>query len=346
MVDRIGPNRIKRVPWSLAKVLSIVIVSSVSLLGWRTALTMKYLSWALLLQEDYSAADGGHPDQPTKSCKSEKGVSGFIPQRVVSEIAINFTQANPLTRQGKNPDVFGALLLEVMRAAANESNYMLTFQIGGNDGKSNDPFYDMTRGLVSLDSWFPVVTEPVPSNFENLAQIYETHKTTKSLPCPHLLNQAIKYNTSTTETDGRCSFCTFDFEVEACKDKPDWMKYQIGALSCPIERNRKQCFKVVQLPCGTIGAALDQVGVDSGDLAVLQIDVEGFETPILEGFFSETAREHYPPIIHFELRILMERRQADPLLKLLRNHGYGVRYKQGANDALALLGAEDFIVKK
>lgn len=63
----------------------------------------------------------------------------------------------------------------IYKSAIEKNRTLLTLQIGGMDGVSNDPMHEIFKEL-NLSNWFPVVVEPVPTNFNQLKQNYADTK--------------------------------------------------------------------------------------------------------------------------------------------------------------------------
>jgi hypothetical protein len=59
-------------------------------------------------------------------------------------------------------------------------------------------------------------------------------------------------------------------------------------MECGREVN-KECFVRSEFLCGRIAEAMESVHVHPSRVAVLQIDMEGFERQTLEGFFDEIS---------------------------------------------------------
>lgn len=270
-------------------------------------------------------------------------MSQQLVQRVVNdELGYNNNETNE-----KNVNkVFKNVVSKLIGFAKDRNKKVVTFQIGGMDGKTNDPFYKMTEKTIDLKAWIPVVIEPVDMNFQTLKITYENHATSKELGCFFLLNRAISYASlkgvgnvdKKQKKNGMCKFCTFDHDKLECQGKPEWVQYQLGTLTLCNQRLQNPCFKMEPRPCSTIGTALTDIGLSAKDVAVLQLDVEGAEMEILEGYLSEILPSNYPPIIHFEAKILKESLGMDKqTFEMLRSHGYHIRYKSGDADALAIL---------
>ncbi len=83
-------------------------------------------------------------------------------------------------------------------------------------------------------------------------------------------------------------------------------------------------------------------GLSSGHAVVLQMDVEGFENQMINGYLDEIPPEHYPAVINFESRVLKKRGQLDAVFDKLREKGYGIHEKRV--DTLALWGAQGLLL--
>ena len=216
----------------------------------------------------------------------------------------------------KQFDRIGQLLLEEATA---QNKLLVTVQIGGMDGSSNDPMYEMfvkqprrppQQPSPSLQHWMPVVVEPVPQNFRALQQTYREIAQQHGLQCPLLAQQAISYEASQKQ----CTFCHFnvsDNALEICNSRPDWQRYQLGTLDCDYSRRYyrpdifEQCIIQDQLQCGTIVSLLDQWQIPADTIAILQVDIEGYEYMLLTGLIHELLDDAaLPPVIHFEHKVM------------------------------------------
>ena len=127
------------------------------------------------------------------------------------------------------------------------------------------------------------------------------------------------------------------------------MKLQIGTLDCDHSRrfhgeNFDLCILQDPLPCNSLATLLAENFVPSEDIAMLQIDIEGYEYILLDGLFKETPHKSLPPVIHFEHKVMKEQDERHPLVnrtsrldstkELLRSRGYQF-YDEG-EDYLAL----------
>jgi hypothetical protein len=249
---------------------------------------------------------------------------------------------NATIESGKKPR-FPPILQKLLEYASEHDQYFVTVQIGGMDGKTGDPLYRMTELYrKSLKYWVPIVLEPVSANFVKLHATYATHQEQRGLLCPLLLNSLISYaNVDDAAATDTCDFCHFDNESEdpACHDMPNWKKSEIGSMDCSRNVVEKgACFTKSQLECGTIKQSTPSFL--SANLMVLQVDVEGFEQQVLEGFLQERVEASLPlpPVIHFESRILRTRHTLEPLNQLLRSYGYSLHEKRV--DTLCILGYE------
>jgi hypothetical protein len=238
---------------------------------------------------------------------------------------------------------FIPLLGSLLQAALDQEQFLVTLQLGGMDGRNGDPFYKMTEiHKGNLKHWLPIVIEPVPTNFEKLVETYQEHQSRRQMPCASLLNQLINYDASNQVSQDSCAFCHFNDQSTdpSCHDMASWQKTEIGSMECDRLSTKDslfaKCFTQSTFECGTIQQAIQKISKFDGDshVMVLQIDVEGFETQVLEGYFNETT--HRPPVVNFENKVLRGRGQLDKLHTFLKNQGYTIHEKR--IDTLALLG--------
>lgn len=248
---------------------------------------------------------------------------------------------------------------------------LLTVQVGAMDGKSNDPMYEMfvadsaqqhVRAMESspfsnLRNWLPVLIEPVPANYEALVKTYMEISKTKGLACAVPINAVVSYDHShdeddsssnqqkTTRTTTTCPFCRVNTAKGApkeCTTIPDWAKFQIGTLDCAHSRkffgkDFDLCILQDPLPCSSITNLLLQQSLSSDNIAILQIDIEGYEYRVFEGLFlGELPEYSLPPVIHFEHKVMKEQDEARLTMvkKLIQSKGYEL-HQQG-EDYLAV----------
>ncbi|WP_291843778.1 FkbM family methyltransferase [Maricaulis sp.] len=81
-----------------------------------------------------------------------------------------------------------------------------------------------------------------------------------------------------------------------------------------------------------LGAALTEAGTDRVD--VMKMDIEGFEEPVLNGFFAESPRSLWPTMILLETR--HEAAITDGAAGLCLEHGYTVAQQMRQNAVLVL----------
>ena len=225
---------------------------------------------------------------------------------------------------------FASIGQNLLHHAIQRNETLLTVQVGAMDGVSNDPMYKMFvqekpiqyvsswRSFASLNNWLPVMIEPVPINYEALIETYADIATERGLGCAVPIHAAVSYDATKTS----CPFCrvnTSDNAPDVCKSMPDWKRLQLGTLDC---EESKHYFKkrfdlcVVQdpVPCTSIVNLLRERNISNTDnIAILQVDIEGYEYILLEGFFKEIADESLPPIIHFEHKTMMHWDKKRPL---------------------------------
>ena len=265
---------------------------------------------------------------------------GFLSQQSARVALKQFVDAR--TKEKGKPRFVPSLNV-LMEEARRQNRSMVTVQLGGMDGKTGDPMYRFSEFQSDISNWIPVVMEPVPDNFDKLVETYESHvhrpQSARGMTCPHVLHQMANYDASLQDPpdSGTCPFCHFDYDREECKDWSDHMKKETGSMECDSAAKRK-CFKASPFVCTTIREALHGVGLTPRDVVALQMDVEGYEKMMIEGYFGEIGEDELPPIINFESKVLRGRGQLEDVERLLKEKGYGVHLKHV--DALAILGAQ------
>jgi hypothetical protein len=195
-----------------------------------------------------------------------------------------------------------------------------------------------------LNHWPPVIVEPVPANFDALTETYSDVISTRKLKCRVLSNWAVSYS-----GDSKCKFCHFDVSETAhpdCNKREKWARKQLGTLDCDYSRvffgaDFDKCIIQDEIPCGTIAELLrDKQLPDDAPIAMLQIDVEGYEHVIIPSLFDELPESALPPVIHFEHKVMRAKdelngtKRAIEINKLLRLHGY-ILFDEG-DDMLAI----------
>ena len=253
----------------------------------------------------------------------------FIPESLRSrEVASSAYQILPLPEihsvvdgflRGMNKD-FIELSRLLYKSALEKNRILLTLQIGGMDGVSNDPMhkifvYQDSSKHFNLSSWFPVVVEPVPTNFDQLKKNYALIQARGGLP-----GTAISQFAVTAERDQKtCEFCHWNdtSTLDRCVEAPDWIKLQLGTLDCAhLEKlvgieSSLLCIVHDPLPCGTVLELFSRIGFQMKEsegikvpIGILQIDVEGYEVFILQSLMNEILDEEYLPlVIHFEKKL-------------------------------------------
>ncbi len=253
------------------------------------------------------------------------------------------------------------------KSALEKNQILLTLQIGGMDGVSNDPMHKIfvsaysSSKKLNLSNWFPVVVEPVPTNFDNLEKNYALIQAQGGLP-----GTAISQFAVTAERDQKtCEFCHWkDTSThERCVNTHDWVRLQLGTLDCAhleelvgIESSIL-CIVRDPIPCGTVLELFSRLGFQMKEsegikvpIGILQMDIEGYEVFILQSLMNEILDEEYLPlVIHFEKKVMLDQDKRNlpgrkvngtkigRTFNLLRRRGY-VIFDEGG-DALALRSA-------
>lgn len=222
---------------------------------------------------------------------------------------------------------FGKVGKALYEKAMKEDSLLFTIQIGGMDGQSNDPMFNtLVKGKTwKLDHWIPMVFEPVQTNFINLRKTYRHLEEQRDLSCSYLLQYAVSYNAISST----CGFCRF--EPLRCPGYPDWMKYQLGSLDCAYSRKKFQvfdkCWIEEAVNCGSLASVLENaIGTTNLPIAILQVDVEGYEAILIQEILSELPS--LPALINFERKVmddpdlLQNTSRTDTLYRVLRKNGY------------------------
>jgi len=236
---------------------------------------------------------------------------------------------------------FASIGQHLLHIAMERNQTLLTVQVGAMDGRSNDPMYNMfveTRGFnyvisrrprwgelppgkdspfPDLRNWLPVMIEPVPQNYDDMKQTYLVIANDKGLACAAPIHAAVSYEDSNKTSCSFCRFNTADDAPATCKGKPDWVKLQLGTLDCqhsntPYKKN-SECIVNDTLPCNSLVKLLSDNFVPAEHIAMLQIDIEGYEYILLDGMLKEMPDESLPPVIHFEKKVMHHQDKMHPL---------------------------------
>jgi hypothetical protein len=290
------------------------------------------------------------------SCKNKYGTTNFLDRaqilNVIQETHQQLHKNIQTDPKSMKFERFGQALLE---KALESNKFLITVQVGAMDGISNDPLWEMFVGHPRrpskfnkpLSHWIPIAIEPVPANFANLQKNYQTLKDDKELPCSLLMQGAISYDHSITQKT--CPFCRFDVDskLEKCTKKPDWKRYQLGTLDCHYSRDYfgpdfNDCIIQDPLPCKPIDEIMMDWQIPMRAIAMLQIDIEGYESILLPKLLQTTVLQDLPPLIHFEHKVMAHldskyknTTRKDDTIKIMQEYGYTL-FDQG-EDYLALL---------
>lgn len=336
---------------AVVRFFTIGLCICVGLVGLRMqGIVYPYYADSSLLLPEMRSNSSDAKSQPlridSETCRNKRGTNAVLERdEILRTVQRMYQEAN-------NPkevrfEKFGQALLEKALAL---NRYLVTVQVGAMNGVSNDPLYEMFVGRrrpmhYNLSNWIPLAIEPVPANFENLQKTYQRLKTDRDLACPYLLQGAVAYGSE----DRSCTFCRFDVDskLEKCAKHPDWMKYQIGTLDCAYSRrffgdNFNDCIIQGPVPCAPIDELMEQRKLPPGSMAMLQIDIEGYEAILIPNFLKDKARDDLPPIIHFEHKVMahLDKKNGTTTRRMdtdkeLERYGYSL-FDQG-EDTLALL---------
>jgi len=280
--------------------------------------------------------------------------SDFLSTDSIRRLVQSVTEGYNETR----PPPFAMLGRALLDTARNASQRLLTLQIGGMDGKSNDPLYEMfvakQKQDLGLDirHWFPIVVEPVHYNFDSLTRTYHEIAATKNVSCFHARQYAVSYDEAISD----CPFYRFrdnqdPHTTDFCRSQPDWLRLQVGTLTAGQhkwifgEQVYDECVVADPVPCGSVRSLWASVYRDDQPppLAMIQIDTEGYEEYIIPGILREWKEAGWslPALIHFEDKCLKDFDQRNQtqrwpkLQQVLWDHGYTI-FPDG-EDSTALL---------
>jgi len=249
----------------------------------------------------------------------------------------------------------------IYKSAIEKNRTLLTLQIGGMDGVSNDPMHEIFKEL-NLSNWFPVVVEPVPTNFNQLKQNYADTKVWGKGGGLFAGTALVNYAVTSDRDQKTCEFCHWDdtSTAQKCIDAPDWIRLQLGTLDCAhLEQmmgpeSSNLCIVHDPIQCGTVLELFSSIGFEMKEsdgikvpIGLLQIDVEGFEVFLLQSLMDEILDEDYLPlVIHFEKKVMLDQdvtnkagrkvngTKIETTFNLLRKRGY-VLFNDG-EDVLAI----------
>lgn len=199
-------------------------------------------------------------------------------------------------------------------AAAQRNIYLV--QIGSNDGKTNDPFYDhFIQG-----NWSALLVEPVPYVFERLLKTH-SGKT-----------EVILENVAISDKDGTKEF--FHLKRSNSADTPWWYD-QIGSFSRDqVLKSRNEIPNLhslltsTEVKCLTLRQLLETHSVNH--ISIFHTDLEGYDYEVIRQLdFSRWS----PDLILYEHKHLSSR-DCSICSEMLEAHGY--RLIKGSADTLAV----------
>lgn len=237
-------------------------------------------------------------------------------------------EASFFTKVRRKSCLFEDIGRRIVKDTISANKTIFTVQIGGMDGKSNDPMYKMMGSLEPIyhGNWIPMVIEPVRINYDKLLATYDELEANGQVTCPLVLHRAVS-----SEARHKCSFCSFNTSTtsDRCQQMPEWKKYQLGTLQCDWSRKLfgnvfDECIAMTEVDCGPISTVIKNYGMFVENVAMLQMDVEGYENDILNGLFSRISPNMYPPILYFEHKVIKGRNATmlKELYSKLRGAGY------------------------
>jgi FkbM family methyltransferase len=189
-------------------------------------------------------------------------------------------------------------------------------QIGGFDGRTGDPIYDIVTSFRIPG----VIVEPQPVPFQRLTETYANRRDIT------LINAAVDW-----EAGERVMYV-----IEPGHNEYPWV-YQLASFRKEVVLHHCQTLPAiadwiqeVQLPCLTFKDVLDTVGFD--EIGLLQVDTEGYDAEIIK-MMVYTMYPKLPQVVHFEHFHLTNDDRADTKA-MLSSMGYTLQ--QGHMDILAI----------
>lgn len=208
-------------------------------------------------------------------------------------------------------------------------------QVGANDGKYNDPIYDLVKEY--RDSTNIILVEPIPDVIPYLEENYSYH------PSSEIINKAVGGpGASTLQLYGVNQNYWSDINVKYGNDWPEYriptgvtttnedrMRQWISENICSNDKIeniiKEYCVDVVQ-PNSIVNESKEM-----NEVQLLQVDVEGMDDEVVYSFFESDI---HPSIINIESKHLSEERQKEYDQKL-RCKGYSV-YNHSIGEILAI----------
>lgn len=209
-----------------------------------------------------------------------------------------------------------ARISKTLQAYAETTKEVFLVQIGSNDGKTNDPFFEsiVNRG------WYALLVEPVPFVYERLVENHRGHEKVKTA------NVAISDREETRP-----------FYHLSRTDRPDapWWYDQIGSFDRDqVLKSRDEIpgldelLTSTEVRCTSLASLLESHGVEA--IQILHTDLEGYDSKVLRQIdFSRWA----PDLILYENKHLPPG-ERDSTIRLLAREGYSMIH--GSADTLAV----------
>ena len=209
--------------------------------------------------------------------------------------------------------------------ARNHENVTL-IQVGANDGKTNDPFYQ----FITKYGWSGVLLEPQPTVFEE-----SLTKTYSAYPQIKLENAAIAdgadlsfYQISFSKKRWATGLSGFDRTSLERQIESGYVDRKASQNNETPPGNREDYIEEVRVSTTTFEALLSKYELKN--VNVLGIDTEGFDYEVLKSFPFEKIK---PELVLFESKNL-QNSDFIAAKKLLSDFGYSLFWQKG--DTLAI----------
>lgn len=201
------------------------------------------------------------------------------------------------------------------------------FQVGANDGKSNDPVYEYFSGY----GWKGILVEPQVDVFnEGLKKTYEGNKNVilENVALSNTKGYLPFYRVAISKARWATGLSGFDKKSLEGHIENGYIIRKATEEGLAIPSDPKQLIEEVSVPTSSMDSLLDKHQVK--DYQVLCIDTEGYDFEILK---LVDFKKYQPEVILFESKNLND---ADftQAKTLLTNQGYELFWQRG--DTLAI----------
>jgi len=226
--------------------------------------------------------------------------------------------------------LFQKLLDAICSRSRGRENRLRIVQVGANDGRINDPLFDLVRKHADVTAL--LLIEPQEDVVGFLADNYRYHADARiwngAIGDP---GQITFYRLKTEYYDVfRRRYLTGSpsYRVPTGFTSSDYahvLRHVEGNL--PEAISPQDAIEKVTYRTTPLADVMQAVGWEAGRIDVLQVDAEGSDDHVL---YASNLRQHQPVLINFEHKHLPEQRRA-ALAGHLDDNGYVIRDYDGTN---------------